>query len=275
MWNFLRRGQGGAAAADALRELNQDLARLASGLSVDQVLAAHSYMMWAEKAEERLLAIFQGFAIPRQLYSDRYWQIRVIDDATRRPLPLIRAEIEVQKRFLDELLAQLDHYLPLLALSSDHSIVVLDTNVYVRGKMFHEVNWQQEVGTRRATIAMPLVVLDELDLIKDRDDGKIGKRAQGVLRALDAIADGTDWLTPIPIRQNVQLQLLDEPPGHQRQKGHDDEIVRQSGYFAQLNDNRLTLITRDRGMRLRAQASGLTSKTLPSHLERDQETDHG
>jgi predicted ribonuclease YlaK len=77
------------------------------------------------------------------------------------------------------------------------------------------------------------------------------------------------------LRQNVWLQLMDEPSGHQRQPGQDDEIVRQAEYFAQLNEGRLMLLTRDRGMRVRAQAAGLISKALPRHLERIQTPAHG
>lgn len=271
MWNFLRRGQNGVEAAATLDRLNQDLARVKSNLSTNQVVAANSYLIWLEEAERHLLAIFEEFSIPRQLHTDRYWRIRTMDGSTSRPMPLVRAEIEMQARYLDELLTQLKHYISLLTLPHDQSILVLDTNVYIHGKMFHEVDWHKEIGARRATLVMPLVVLDELDLIKDRGSDS-GKNAQGVIRALDKLTGGKDWLNRIEIRQNVWLQLLDEPLGHRRQKGQDDEIVRQSRYFAQLNDNRLVLMTRDRGMRLRSQAYGLTGKSLADHLERESRT---
>lgn len=267
MWSFLRSGQNGPQAAADLEELVQELDRLAGGLPTNPVVAANSYLMWAEKAERRLLATYQSFAISRHLQSDRYWQIRAMDSLTSRPMPLIVAEIEIQKRHLEELLSQLRHYISLLTLPTNHWIVVPDTNVYVHGKLFHEVEWHREISARRASLVMPLVVLDELDRIKDRDP-EFGRRARSVLRALDRITQDKDWLTPIPLRHNVWLQLVDEPPGHQRQQGQDDEIVRQSNYFAQLNDGRLMLLTRDRGMRLRAQAAGLNSQTLPEHLER-------
>ncbi|MFI7212965.1 PIN domain-containing protein [Micromonospora maritima] len=267
MWNFLRSGQNGGRAVADLEELVQELDRLAGGLPADPVVAASSYLMWVERAERRLLAIYQNFAIPRHLHSDRYWRIRTLDVLTSRPMPLIVAEIEMQKRHLEELLAQLRHYISMLALPAEHWIIVLDTNVYVHGRLFHEVEWHREIGVRRASVVMPLVVLDELDRIKDRDP-EFGRRARSVLRALDNITRDREWLAPIQLRQNVSLQLVDEPAGHQRQQGQDDEIVRQAGYFAQLNDGRLKLLTRDRGMRLRAQAAGLTSHTLPEHLER-------
>ncbi|MGX7676781.1 PIN domain-containing protein [Plantactinospora sp. DSM 117369] len=267
MWNFLRSGQNGTQAAADLDELVQELDRLAGGLPANPIVAANSYLMWAEKAERRLLATYQSFAISRHLQSERYWRIRAMDAVTSRPTPLIVAEIELQKRHLEELLSQLRHYISILTLPANHWIVVPDTNVYVHGKLFHEVEWHREIDARRASVVMPLVVLDELDRIKDRDP-EFGRRARSVLRALDRITQGKNWLAPIPLRQNVWLQLVDEPPGHQRQQGQDDEIVRQSNYFAQLNESRLILLTRDRGMRLRAQAAGLHGQTLPEHLER-------
>ncbi len=182
-------------------------------------------------------------------------------------MPLMYAEMEVRTMYLEGLLAQLRHNISMLALSSDHWIIVLDTNVYIHGKLFHEVEWHREIPARRATLVMPLVVLDELDRIKDRDL-QFGTRARSVLRTLDLLTSGKDWLKPIQLRRNVGLQLLDEPSGHERRQGQDDEIVRQARYYAQLNDNHLVLVTRDRGMRLRAQASGLTSMTLPERLER-------
>jgi hypothetical protein len=267
VWNFLRSGQSGVQAAAVLDGLIQELSSVKDTLSSDQLVAANSYLIWEEKAEQRLLAIYEDFAISRRLQSDRYWQIRAISLDTSRPMPLISAEIKIQARYLEELLAQLRHYISLLTLPLDQWIIVPDTNVYIHGKLFHEVEWNKEMGVSRASLMMPLVVLDELDRIKDRDL-QFGKRARSVLRTLDALTSGKDWLIPIQLRQNVWLQLLDEPSGHQRQQGQDDEIVRQARYFAQLNENRLILLTRDRGMRLRAQASGLSSKTLPERLER-------
>lgn len=273
MWNFLRSGRSGVEAAANLDKLIHELRSVQDTLSSNQVVAANSYLIWAEKAERQLLAIYEDFIIPRQLHSDRYWQIRAVDSTTSRPLPLIYAEIELQTKHLEGFLAQLKHYISVLTLPSDHWIIVPDTNVYIHGKLFHEVEWHKEISVRRASLVMPLVVLDELDQIKDHDL-QFGKRARSVLRALDTLTSGKDWLSPIQLRQNVWLQLLDEPWGHQRQHGQDDEIVRQARYFAQLNENRLVLLTRDRGMRLRAQASGLIGKTLPERLERIQLMTH-
>jgi predicted ribonuclease YlaK len=182
-------------------------------------------------------------------------------------MPLLHAEILVQITYMTELLEQLKHYLRMLAFPSDHWTVVLDTNVFIHGKMFHEIDWHKEIDVGRVTVVMPLVVLDELDRIKDRDS-QYGGRAFSVLRALDRLTGAKAWLSPIHLRSKVWIQLLNEPPGHQRLPIPDDEIVRQARYFAQLNENRLVLVTRDRGMRLRAQASGLMSQTLPERLER-------
>jgi predicted ribonuclease YlaK len=187
-------------------------------------------------------------------------------------MPLIYGEIRIQRIILEALRSQLSHYIKLVSFPEDQHILIPDTNVYIHGRLFHEVDWHREIGARRATLLMPLVVLDELDRVKDRDL-TYGKRAGAVLRALDKLFKDSEWLAPKILRQGVSLQMVDEPLGHTRQLGQDDEIVRQASYFSQLNKNRLTVLTRDRGMRLRAQASGLIGKSLPVHLERIKEKD--
>jgi predicted ribonuclease YlaK len=151
--------------------------------------------------------------------------------------------------------------------------MVPDTNVHIHGRLVHEVEWPRElsadprIAAKRVTIVLPLVILDELDRVKDEDQ-TFSRRAQSVLKAIDRLARGRDWLSPIQLRDRVWLQLVDEPLGHERRRGNDDEIVRQAVYFSQLNEGRLILLTRDRGMLVRAQTSGLTSMFLPEHLVR-------
>jgi hypothetical protein len=274
VWNFLRPGQSGVRAVSDLDGLIQDLRTAENFLSSDPVIAANSYLIWAEKAEQFLLATFESLAVPRALQSDRYWRIRSTDTITSRPMPLIKAEIQIQKTTLEAIRSQLNHYISLLTSPPDGSIIVLDTNVYVHGRLVHEVDWHSEFGLPRVTVVVPLVVLDELDRIKDRDL-EYGKRAASVLRAWDRLFIDDKWLVPKELRPRVTLQMVDEPPGHTRQAGQDDEIVRQAAYFAQINENRLMIVTRDRGMRLRARAHGLASRALPSHLERIPASNNG
>lgn len=111
MWNFLRSGQNDVEAAAALDQLIHELSSVQDALPSDQVVAANSYLIWAEKAERQLIAIYEDFTISRQLHSDRYWQIRALASATSRPIPLIRAEIELQTRHLEGLLHVVVHSL--------------------------------------------------------------------------------------------------------------------------------------------------------------------
>ena len=253
--------------ASRLDGILQELDRVSSSLSSNPTVAANRYLIWTENTEQQLLESYQNISIARHLHSERYWRIRSLTDTTSRPVQLIQAEIQMQKMHLAELLGQLQRYISLLAFPPDHWAVVLDTNVYIHGKLFHEVEWQRQTNSRRATIVLPLVILDELDQIKDRDP-EFGRRAQSTLRALDKLTQGKQWSDHLQLRQNVWLQLLDEPQGHHRQQGQDDEIVRQSAYISQVNDSRMLLITRDRGMRLRTQSAGLKSQELPKDLER-------
>ncbi len=273
MWNFLAEGKSGATATETLAELVLELQNLrGQGLSHVPQVAANTYLLWAEKAEGMLRDQFESTELARGLQTERYWQIRNISQATARPIPLILAEADEQERRLKAIHSQLRDYSTRLSLAKDGWLLVLDTNTLIHGRLFDQVEWHRAIDVPRATIVVTLVVLDELDRIKDRDPNH-GRRARSVLRALDKVTAGKKMLDPVTLRPKVTLQLLGEPRGHWRQQSQDDEIIRQAEYFARLNEGRLLILTRDRGMMLRAQAAELESRLLPAELERVQENE--
>jgi hypothetical protein len=273
MWNFLAEGKSGATATEMLADLVLELQNLrGGGLSGHPQVAANAYMLWAEKAEELLRDQFESAELARGLQTERYWQIRNISQATARPMPLILAEADEQERRLRAIHSQLRDYSTRLRLTEGGWLLVFDTHVLIHGRLFDQVEWHRAFDVPRVTIVVTLVVLDELDKIKDRDPN-YGRRAKSVLRALDKVTAGKKMLDPVTLRTRVTLQLLGEPRGHWRQQSQDDEIIRQAEYFARLNEGRLLVLTRDRGMLLRAQAAELESRLLPAELERIQEND--
>jgi predicted ribonuclease YlaK len=169
-----------------------------------------------------------------------------------------------QFRSLAEIREQLAHYQELLGPKDNERLLVCDTNVLIHGKPFHNLSWNELFSEQKVRLVLPLVILDELDGLKDKGVPNAG----GVLRDLDARLVPGNALARIDVRTNVTLQLVDEPTLHERLDGHDDEIVRQAGYFSSMCDGRITMVTRDRGMRVRAEAAGLQALPLPSDYER-------
>lgn len=263
-WHFLRRGQSSSAALATIEDLLVRLGNVPGQLLGDAAVAASVYMQWVEDAEHRLPFYYADEAIVGTLHSERYWHIRAVNAATARPAPLIEAEVEARKRTLESIRDQLAHYRDLLAPDTADLFVVPDTNVLVHGRIFTDVDWPALVESKTVTLLVPLAVLDELDDLKNRNVGGAG----AVLRKIDGLVVSGRALNRMPVRANVGLQLVDEPLGHTRLRNTDDEVVRQSLYFASLCAGRLTIVTGDRGMRVRAEAAGVPVVMLPKQLAR-------
>lgn len=270
-WRFLSPNQSATNALDSLDALLNGLTNLRGAPNSNPILAAQNYMRWAEEAEAKLRNYYRDPEIPRSLHTERYWRIRSITDETARPQPLIAGEVDDQESSITKLREQLSHYRKLLEPSESERLVILDTNVLVHGLQFHEVRWNEEFEEKDVRVLMPLVVVDELDNLKNKSNRPAGQ----VLKDLDRYLPAGRSLDQIKIRDHVRLQLVDEPLGHSRLSNLDDEIVQQASYFSSIASapvTVVTMVTQDRGMRVRAEAAGLDVLMLPERLKRKAET---
>ena len=262
-WYYPRKGQTVEHAILLLDGLIDGATSLTGSLNLNPLLAANQYLVWTEGAEMLLASLYEQ-SIPRGLLTERYWRIREMAKDTMRPQPLVLAEVSDQKRTLEDLREQLQHYRSLVEPSPEERLLICDTNVLVHGKLFHELMWNEQFGERKVRIILPLAVLDELDKLKDE-----GNEAAGtVLRDLDARLKPGAALERVVLRPNVTLQLTDEPSGYERLRSVDDEIVRQAAYFASMSFGRITIVAIDRAMRVRAEAAGINAIALPPGYER-------
>jgi len=260
-WRFLRVGQSGSATVSAIEAL---IAGLGSVDREDPELSAYNYLRWVERAERELRSRFVDPSVWRVLHTERYWRIRSITSSTIRPLTMIQSESADQRLVLEAIADQLRHYEKMLTPGPDERLLLLDTNVLVHGLLFGQVAWNELTAERKVRLIMPLIVIDELDNLKNRSESK----AASALRELDRHLVPGHGLSNTALRTNVTLQIVDEPVGHHRLANADDEIVHQAGYFASLSENRITLITSDRGMRVRAEAASIEVLMLPTRLRR-------
>jgi rRNA-processing protein FCF1 len=264
-WRFLREG---VSVEHALTQLDFLITELGNvrGFSPgrEPTLLSNKYMTWAETAETQLRSLFEDYEVSRSIQTDRYWHIRNITDSTPRPTPLVEAETWDQQRGLEDIRDQLVHYRDVTHVEADERLLLLDTNVYVHGKMFNQAAWDTLVPEKKVIILLPLVVIDELDWLKDHAEPGAGK----VLRALDDTLKVGRALETTTLRDRVKMRLADEPRGHVRLAVHDDELARQASYYKSTSNGDLTLITRDRGMRVRAEAAGVDVMMLARDWER-------
>lgn len=266
-WHFLARGVSAASVVTRLDGLLADASLIEGAAGVDQIVLAHRYLRWCEQVEQHLQASFADAGLARGVFTPRHWQIRAVSQDTRMVFGMIEGEVREQVRVLGALREQIVHYARLLRPDEDEGLVLVDTNVYAHGQPFEQVRWQSLVKSKVARLVMPLIVVDELDKLKDKGSDS----ARAVLRTLDTVISDAAFLAPIRIRPGVTLQIANEPPGHIRLERADDEIVRQAFYFSLVTECPVTVITRDRGMRIRALASEVDARMLPPDLERRQQ----
>ena len=164
--------------------------------------------------------------------------------------------------------------------------VVLDTNVFLEHpQKLEELDLAPIVGVRGEPIhvLVPIVVIDELDGLKQHGDRKVRWRAGYTLAVLDRVLprptavarlrDGDFSALSsggIP-RGEVSVEVLFDPPGHVRLPINDDKIIDRALAVEPLAARYVTLVTYDTGQCMRARAAGLHAKKLSKPLGEEPE----
>jgi predicted ribonuclease YlaK len=144
------------------------------------------------------------------------------------------------------------------------TLVVPDTNIFLDpNNDFANVEWQQAVGDRRTVrVVVPLIVVHELDRSKRNGNKDTSRRAR----------DGLHWLAkhlrvdpstpPEPLTDGTTVEVYVHE-GPSRPEDADGMIIHFARQVTVLSGQPTILMTRDLGMRLRAQSRGLDVRQLP------------
>jgi rRNA-processing protein FCF1 len=239
--------------------------RDATGVRAD--LTPMRYAGLVDASEPVLRNTFPDPAVADGLLTERYWYIQMY---TKGALPsgssnfVINAEINWQIERLTRIRAALET-LRQLAGRGGH-LIVLDANVYLHCQPFHQINWNREMRLGEVRIVLPLVILDELDKVKymkgDRAD-----RAASVAKVLDGFLPDMERQGYAEVRKGVTIEIVTEEPGHRRHENRDTETIHTAVVLKQATQLPLTVVTNDRGMRVRAHVRGLTVWPVPDHLQ--------
>lgn len=111
---------------------------------------------------------------------------------------------------------------------------------------------------------VPMVIIDELDRLKETKDKQARWRAGYTLAVLERLFE--DGKARAQLRQgetgpeakvaplgDVWIELVFEPPGHMRLPDSDDEIIDRALSVEPLTDRKVTLLTYDTGQSMRAE----------------------
>lgn len=243
-------------AIAAAERLVQELTNLVAIGMGDKRIA---YMGFVDSATAYLGDAFERASVEHFLLTDRYWEIA----RSVSPAPDARIyfpEVDARRRDGEELLSQLRGTNARL---SPHlgSFLVLDTNMFLHCQYFREVQWAELTDPEPARIAIPSVVIEELDTLRwSARAERVRRTSRTVLRDLERVFASGDG--PVSIDERVTVEIIIDPAKHIRASTPDEEIIRCC-LFLQDVCGRATLITEDLAMRLRGRMMGATVRRAP------------
>jgi predicted ribonuclease YlaK len=187
---------------------------------------------------------------------------------------LINMELRLRTQALDDIIKDLQSLNPQWA--ADDLYVVLDTSVYIEhDDKLEKLDIAPDLTPfpdKRLHLLVPMVVIDELDGIKNKGEELKRWRAAYAIGVLERIFSPDQRMRGLlregeyGIRGAVDMEILYDPPGHIRLPVNDDEIVDRALAAKPLAGKAVTLVTFDTGQAFRARHADLPVMKLSKPL---------
>lgn len=276
----LRPGVNRENLLNALQSVYTDVFNLRAGggpgrTAHDRLLA---YIEWTNSAVRMLDGQISSEDLDRLVLTDRY-RLLVSGSA----VSLTGTDVQVQRAVNEWVSLELDARVAgfeavikelqgrIARWSGDEHCVVPDTSFYI-----HHPDKLQDIDLGAVTydrladfvVLMPMVIVDELDRLKESKDRHVRWRASYTLALLDRLfrkSTGRELLREKPAEpdpdgwppREIRIELLFDPPGHARLPIADDEIIDRALSVQPLTGQPVTLLTYDTGQAMRARHAGL------------------
>jgi rRNA-processing protein FCF1 len=241
------------------------------------------YLTWANEAARHLRNQISDADIEQLIFTRRYWLV-----LSSPPEPHLANVIDME---LDERSAALQEAHDALEAqyvrwSGDAAFVVPDTSVFIEHPdKLEDLDLATDLGidAQPLLLLIPIIVIDELDGLKRSKDRYPRWRAAYTLAYLDRLLpDPTEIIRMRPAerpmknngaqRGEVHVEMIFDPPGHERLPIADDEIVDRALAVRDLAGRPVTVVTYDSGQATRARRVGLEVCHLAHQLEPDEPT---
>jgi PIN domain len=273
----LKDGVHPGSADEILHELIMQLRNLPGSVphsplgTVNAERRRDAYITWAENAETMLGNLTHDQDVTDILYTPRYWVIRDLAPESTRPIPLIESETRAQQASLERLRTDLHARVTRATLATGH-IAVLDTNTLLHYEPPHQIVWPEILDQVSVRLVLPLRVIEELDAKKYLAREHIRDRARRLLPQIQQTV-GVDG-APGPLRDAVTLEVYLAPGVREKPLDADEEILDTCDELRQFSEQQtISLITADMGLRLRAGARGAIAPIcLPDAYRRTEST---
>ena len=254
----------------ALREVKTAAfnARGAGGTTTDRY---NAYMRWANDASRALSLLVSSDDLDRLVRTQAFWQLQAVPTTVSQAVgALVDAELDERVRVLEQATEFVERQIQ--RWSTLGAFVVADTSVFIEHpNKLEELDLAELLQVRKEPIHLlvPIIVVDELDGLKQASRARARWRARYTLAVLDRLfstggaparlrsADFSAPDTGGTPRVEVTVEIVLDPPGHTRLPIADDEIVDRALAIETLAARRLQLVTFDTGQATRARAAGL------------------
>ncbi|QIQ04300.1 PIN domain-containing protein [Streptomyces liangshanensis] len=240
-----------------------------------------AYLDWAAYAVDQLDTLISSADLDRLVLTKRHDQLLAgldsftIGTTQRLVSQLVGAELRQRAAALQAATDALGREMRQWQLRG--LPVVADSSFYVHHPdKLEEADFPGLIGSKGAFVHLmvPMVVVDELDQLKESKAPQARWRARYTLAVLDRLfqktadqavlreADAEELRTTGLRRGEVRVQLLFDPPGHVRLPINDDEIVDRALAIKPLSGREVTVLTYDTGQATRARIAGLRDLKL-------------
>lgn len=220
------------------------------------------YLDWAQVTEGQLGNVTYDPEVLTLPYTSAYYAILQFSPESPRAVAFIDSEIARQIRILESLRDDLQRRVE-RARAAPGAITILDTNVLLHHQLPDSVAWPELVGQESVRLVIPLRVIEELDEKKYTASEKLRNRARERLPKLYALVGAGGVPKDLPNGHGT-IEVFIEPGPRMRSADADNEILETARDLALLSGSKVTVITGDTGMRLRAEAEGMTTVPMPA-----------
>ena len=271
---------------ETLRAIHADVGNLKGLTTSNSYQYLLAYLEWASNAMTKLVRLLRPSDIDRLVLTKHYEMLVGLSGMQPSNLraqhldKLIVFELEQRETAFDEVVQTLAGQLYRWSFSD--YFIVADSSFYIH----HPENLEASdladlVGFHDGPIHLifPMVVVDELDSLKQSKASHTRGRASYTLAVLDRLLQGNDTVYRLreadPETQRhsgvrcgeVNVDIFLDPPGHVRLPINDDEIVDRALAIKPLVGRQVTLLTYDTGQATRGRQAGLNVIKLVQPVE--------
>lgn len=250
------------------------------------------YLRWSVETAAHLRGQLRAGDIDRLILTRRHWALQQIIGSMSFGWPdnprvtgvaqIVRMELEEREEDLKQAITAFERQVH--SWSDLGHYVVADSSFYIQHTdRFEVADFGALLPAREGEaihLLFPMVVIDELDTLKQHGKSHTRWRAGHTLAVLDRLltsssqgffhARGTAGIDGQVATRDVSVEIVLDPPGHTRLPINDDEIIDRAKAIEALAARPLTLLTYDTGQATRARQATLNVVKLRTELLADE-----